>query len=154
MMKKRQGRAATFFCDTSVLVAASDVTHEHHAASRTVVAQATPGIAYCAAHALAELYSTLSGGRYLRVLPLEHVLQIVKRLHTVFTIVDVPAAEYITMLESAVHQQTRGGRIYDALHVHAAVQCDASVIYTWNEKDFRSVVPPELRDRVQTPSTS
>ena len=150
-MTKRRGPPATFFCDTSVLVAASDVAHEHHVASIAVVSRATPEIAYCAAHALAELYSTLSGGRYLRVLSLAQVLQIIKRIHTVFTVVDVPNAAYVTMLESAVHQQTRGGRIYDALHVYAATQCHAAVIYTWNEKDFRSVAPPALQHRIHPP---
>jgi predicted nucleic acid-binding protein len=149
-MTRRTARK-TFLCDTSVLVAASDAAHQHHAQSVAVVSRATPETAFCAAHALAELYSTLSGGRYLRVLPLTQVLQIVKQVQTVFTIVDVSHRDYVSLLESAVLRQIRNGRVYDALHVHAAEQCGADIIYTWNESDVRAVASEEWAERIQTP---
>jgi predicted nucleic acid-binding protein len=149
-----RGRKETFFCDTSVLVAASDAAHQHHVPSQAIIARATPPTAFCAAHALAELYSTLSGGRYLRVLPLDQVLRIVTRVQTIFTIIDVPQKEYMRLLDSAVRLQIRGGRVYDALQIQAATLCDAQVIYTWNDTDFRAVAPPLIAARVRTPASA
>jgi predicted nucleic acid-binding protein len=44
-----------------------------------------------------------------------------------------------------------GGRIHDAVHLRCAQKAGCDRIYTFNVKDFRSLAPAGLADKVSAP---
>lgn len=142
---------STFLCDTSVLVAALDRQHVHHEASVAVVSQATPEIAYCAAHAIVEVYATLTSAVYRNRLREADVSDVLDSIERAFTVVDLTTTEYFALAREGLTRRTQSGQIYDALHIAAAAKVDADVIYTWNLKHFRALVPASLLNRITTP---
>lgn len=50
-------------------------------------------------------------------------------------------------LSRVAEQQVGGGKVYDAVVAHATAQAGASLLLTWNVKDFRAVAPHGLEIR-------
>ena len=144
-------RSGTFLCDTSVLVAASDTAHQHHARSLALVATARPGRAYCAAHTLAELYSTLTATPPPRMRRTTDVLANVDHATEVFTAVPLDTEDYRWVLRHAGITGVRSGQIYDALILRAAERAGVETIYTWNLPHFRRVAWPAVIGRIREP---
>jgi len=138
------------FFDTSVLIAASDATDTRHLSSRSLLAAATPAIAACGAHTLAEVYAVLSrlpGGK--RVRP-QFAGLLVEQIVSRMTVVPLSAEEYAATLATAAQMDLAGGIVFDALLLACARKVNAQRIYTWNEKHFRHVAP-DLADRIVRP---
>lgn len=139
-----------WFVDTSVLIAASDLGHEHFVPSRTLFLHMTPQITCCAAHTLAEIYGVLTRlPKGSRRTPDEAVLildQVRSRTSQIALILD----EYVRTIEFAATRRLTGGIIYDALLLACARQVEAERIYTWNVRHFRSIAP-DLAERIVTP---
>ncbi len=57
-----------------------------------------------------------------------------------------PEAAWACM-QSLATQGPSGGRIYDAVIAHSAYRAGATVLLTWNLKDFLAVAPPGLEIR-------
>lgn len=148
---RKSGGTATFFCDTAVIVAAADAQHVHHPASVRVVGGAEKGRAFCSTHSVAETYAVLTSRAYQDRMRLADVVDVLERLRSVFTVVDIAEGDYFRTIRDAALRETRGGRIYDALHLAAAARVAPDTIYTWNLRDFRALAPPELAERVRTP---
>jgi predicted nucleic acid-binding protein len=141
----------TFLCDTTVLFAASDAGHEHHARSLALVATAAPAISFVAAHSLAELYATLSGVPGPRMRRTDRVLAAVEQAARSFTAVTLEAEDYLWALRHAAGLEHRSGQIYDTLILKCAERADAETIYTWNIGHFRRIAWPEIAARIRTP---
>jgi predicted nucleic acid-binding protein len=143
--------AESAFCDTSVLVAASDGGHPHHAPCIALLGTFERGSAYCALHTYAEVYSVLSGrpGRP-RLRPTD-VDAIVDRLDRVFTPVSLTRREYRETIRASADAGVAGWRLYDALILACAIKSEAGVIYTLNERDFRALAPGEVVARIRRP---
>jgi predicted nucleic acid-binding protein len=142
----------TLFCDTSVLFAASDTVHQHHAASLAVVERATRDTAFCAAHSLAELYATLTATPAPHMRRIGDVLANVEQAAQMFKPVTLTAAEYVWVVRHVAETGARSGQIYDAIILKCAEKADAEVVYTWNPKHFQRVAWPAVAAKIHTPS--
>jgi predicted nucleic acid-binding protein len=139
----------TFF-DTSVLVAAFLGDHVHHQASLRVFAPSTRKDSACSSYTMAEVFAVLSS------LPLKppispdqaglFVVEVYKHL----TLISLDEDEYFETIQDASERGIAGGRVYDALLLRCARKCKAEIIYTWNLKHFRAIVP-DLAKRIQAP---
>lgn len=142
---------ASAFCDTTVLVAASDAGHPHHGPSIALLGSLRRGTAFCALHSYAELYAVLSGlpGRP-RLRPGD-VEAMIARLDRVFTPVALTRREYRDAIRRSAAQGVAGGRLYDALILACGIKSRAETIYTLNQRDFASLAPPEVVPRIRRP---
>jgi predicted nucleic acid-binding protein len=138
------------FLDTSVLVATFYGDHEYHEASIDLYLRFAKNNVCCAAHSLAEVYSTLTGmpGKY-RVSG-DEALLFLGSLRERITVVSLSESDYSKAVEDAAVAGISGGGIYDVLLGRCALKADAESIYTWNVKHFKRLGPP-VADRVKTP---
>ncbi len=143
----------TFCCDTSVLVAASDTAHQHHAASLAVVSTARRDRAFCAAHTLAELYAVLTAAPAPRRRPTADVLANAQHAASVFTPIALNVDDYLWVLRHAGSVGLRSGQVYDALILKAAERAGAATIYTWNLRHCLQSAWPAITGRIRTPPT-
>ncbi len=140
-----------YFLDTSVLVAAFWADHHNHSSSLQLVSSATPSNAFCAAHTLAEVYSTMTRLPVRPAILPEQALLFVKQIRDRFTIVSLTEEEYFAAIEAAAAKGLAKGLIYDALTLAAAAKSKAGRIYTWNLGDFARLAQPRLASRIRTP---
>jgi predicted nucleic acid-binding protein len=129
------------FLDTSILVAACLGDHPDHAASIALFRQCAPATAFCAAHSLAETYSTLT-----RIPPPHRVTaaEATRFLDTVcenLTPVSLESLEYREALRRAAVAGIVGGAIYDFLIAACARKAAAERRYTWNLKHYERFGP-------------
>ncbi|MGE0705734.1 MAG: PIN domain-containing protein [Vicinamibacterales bacterium] len=138
------------FFDTSVLVPVFYGDHEHHDASLAVFVRYAKDDAFCGAHSLAEVYSTLTGmpGKY-RVTGDQAMLfvgTILERLN----VIALSAEEYGAAIETWSKLGITGGTIYDALLASCALKAEVGVIYSWNGRHYRQL-GPEVEGRLRLP---
>ena len=142
------------FFDTSVLVAASESSHPHHAqalpALRRVAKSEDQG--FIGVHSIAETYAALTrlpvqprihpseAGRIIRDNILQH-----------FTLVPAGEAEYLQALAAVQDSGWAGAKIYDALLLACAARSGAARIYTFNLGDCRGLAPADLQARICSP---
>jgi predicted nucleic acid-binding protein len=142
---------ASAFCDTTVLVAASDAGHPHHAPCIALLGSLRRGTAFCALHSYAELYAVLSGmpGRP-RLRPSD-VDSMIARLDRVFTPVALTRREYRAAIGRSAEHGVTGGRLYDALILACGIKSRAAAIYTLNEQDLVGLASPDVAPRIRRP---
>src|ERR1043166_3366488 len=99
-------------------------------------------------HALAEAFSTLTGGRLgFQYVP-DDAAALVREIAAGMNFVQLDAAETIAALEDAQARGVRGGRVHDWLHARAAQKANGAELLTDNFADFTgleggfSVLPP------------
>jgi len=129
------------FLDTSILVAAFLGDHPSHAASMGLFRTCVPATAFCAAHTLAETYSTLT-----RIPPPHRATSVeaIRFLDTVcenLTPVGLEPEEYLDALRQASAAGAVGGSIYDFLIAACARKAAAHRLYTWNLKHYERFGP-------------
>lgn len=122
--------------DTSVLVPVFAADHPHHQASFEVFLRLGRREGCCAAHSLAELYSTLTRmpGRH-RVSG-EHAMLFAGEVRDRLKLITLDENEYYVAIERASSRGVVGGTIYDALVAGCALKARAETIYTWNTRHF------------------
>ncbi|MGA9811377.1 MAG: PIN domain-containing protein [Terriglobales bacterium] len=138
------------FFDTSVLIAAILLQHEHHRPSAAAYLKADKKNACCAAHTLAEIYASLTrmpGGQRMSG---DQALLLLDQIRERLTIITLDEEDYCSAIASAVTQGVVGGTIYDALLAQCALKTNATTIYTWDLHHFR-LLGPEVARRVRTP---
>ncbi len=138
------------FFDTSVLVAAVLEDHPHHQRSFAVFTEAERGVACCAAHSLAEMYSTLTRLPSKDRLRGDEALWALDSVEERMEVVYLSAREYRLAINEAAGSGVVGGRIYDALLAECALKARATRILTWNIAHFQSL-RPEIAAKVRTP---
>jgi predicted nucleic acid-binding protein len=139
----------TFF-DTSVLVAAVSVQHVHHVASLRAYLGTARKHACCAAHSLAEVYSTLTRMPTNQRMEGAQALILLDDIRSRMTVVALDPEEYYSAITEASAEGVIGGTIYDAVIARCALKARATTIYTWNVGNFRRV-GLEIAKRVRTP---
>jgi predicted nucleic acid-binding protein len=88
------------------------------------------------AHAPAETFSTLTGGRLsVRYLP-DDAAAMIRELTQTMNFVDLDAAETLAALDMARQRGVRGGRVHDWLHARAAQKAGVQELLTDNLNDF------------------
>lgn len=126
-----------WFFDTSVLVPVFLDEHVHHEASLKIFLKAEKKQDCCAAHSLAEVYSTLTR------LPGNHrtsgdqAMHFLRDMAERLTFIALRAEEYWATIEEAAGSGVVGGLSYDALLARCAVKAKAETIYTWNLAHFQ-----------------
>jgi predicted nucleic acid-binding protein len=138
------------FFDTSVLVASFLDGHEHYDRSFAVLAHAERKNACCAAHSLAELYSTLTRLPGKLGLSVEQALTALDSVAERLELISLDVSEYRHAIREAASEGVVGGTIYDALLGRCALKAHASKIYTWNVGHFR-MLGSEIAAKVRTP---
>ena len=139
------------FLDTSVLVAAFWGDHPQHQQSVDLLKTCTPASAFCAAHSIAETYSTMTRLPVKPPIPTEQALLFVRELKDRFTVVALAGNEYFLTVERLAENGLAKSYIYDGLIMTAAAKSGADAIYTWDIGHFRLVSPPETVSRIRTP---
>ncbi len=140
------------FPDTPVLVPAFLAALPNHQSSLKLLTLCKPDNAACAAHPLAELYSTLTR------LPAPHRATPEQALHCVETVADrfqpisPDGQTYPDAIRLAAPNGISGGTIYDCLIARCAIQCGAEQIFTWNLRHFEQF-GPEVISRLTSPET-
>ncbi|MGH9545337.1 MAG: type II toxin-antitoxin system VapC family toxin [Terriglobales bacterium] len=138
------------FFDTSVLIAAILLQHEHHQPSAAVFLKADKKNSCCGAHTLAEVYAGLTrmpGGQRMGG---DRALLFLDQIRERLTIIALDEDDYYSAIASAVAQGIAGGTIYDALLGQCALKAHADTIYTWDLNHFR-LLGAEVARRVRTP---
>jgi predicted nucleic acid-binding protein len=139
------------FFDTSVLFAAFLTTHEHHTPSFAAFLKTEKKSSFCAAHTLAELYSTFTRFPGAGRLSGSQVLLFIESIRQRLSVVSLTTEEYDAALEKAANLNIAGGAIYDLLLAQTALKCNARQLLTWNIKHF-TLFGPAVSSRVRTPS--
>jgi predicted nucleic acid-binding protein len=139
-----------WFFDTSVLIPTFLEDHEHHKASLSAFLEADRRSSCCAAHSLAEVYSTLTRLPGRHRLSGEQVLLFLENIRERLTLVTLDPEEYFATAEEAAAAGIVGGAIDDALLAQCALKSRAETIYTWNVKHFQRL-NSEIARRVKTP---
>jgi predicted nucleic acid-binding protein len=124
--------------DTSVLVAAFEVSHPRHTVCLPWLQQAQTEQIHglIATHTLAELYSVLTR------LPVRPRIspELAQRLITEnlerFEVIPLTTEDYQMVLAQMVNLNLTGGGIYDGLIAQAAVKAEANTLLTLNPNHF------------------
>ncbi len=138
------------FLDTSVLVATFYATHEHHESSFNLFLSLDKRTGCTAAHCLTEIYATLTGMPGKDRVTGDEALLFLGNVRDRLTIVALEPEECFDAIDAANGVGVLGGGIYDALIGHSALKVRAQIIYTWNMKHFKRLVP-DVASRVRTP---
>ncbi|MEO7651883.1 MAG: PIN domain-containing protein [Bryobacteraceae bacterium] len=142
--------AVKFGLDTSCLIPLLATWHEHHAETFTAFeSRLRRGHkAIVAIHALVECYSVLTR------LPKPHRLAPEQARELLATTViancdlaGLPPGRSWSVLEDLASRGLGGGIAYDALIAEAVQQAGATVLLTWNVRDFQSAAPRGLEVR-------
>jgi predicted nucleic acid-binding protein len=142
------------YLDTNVLVAASVQDHPHHVQSFDLVKAVKTGTmeGCISTHGLAEFYAVLTRAPFMpRVHPVEVGRILEENILPHFELTALLAEDYKVVLRSCVKAGFIGGVVLDALHLHAAHQAGCDRVYTFNVKDFRSLAPADLADKIVAP---
>lgn len=137
------------FFDTSVLVGFANEDHPTHQSSYECVTRNSEGAAI-SIHSLAEGYSTLTGMRGARRFSPDEAILFLDEFRTRFEVIELGAAEYLATIEACGAIGITGAAVYDALIGRCAVKAEASVLYTWNMRDFLRL-GPRVAGMVRTP---
>lgn len=139
------------FLDTSVFIAAFWGDHPQHEASVALVRQAKPQSAFCAAHTVAEVYSTMTRLPVKPTIPAEQALLFVEQIYERFTVVSLSDKEYLATIRRLAGLGLSRSLIFDGLITTAAAKCKADQVFTWDVSDFTRVCPPAVAGRIRTP---
>ncbi len=127
-----------YLCDTNGLIASACDWHEHHARTHAELQRRAHDRQelVLAAHSLAEIYSVLTRLPWPRRFRGEDALTLIKGNWSNTPTVHLTARETWKAVQTAQRRGVRGGQIYDALIAIAALKAGASVILTWNVRNF------------------
>ncbi len=141
--------------DTSVLVASTMQSHQDHAACRRWVEAAVGGriLLFVSCHSLAEFYRVLTSVKTVRQLSTNQVWRILAdELLKIATVVELTQTDYIDCLSRLASANERGGIVFDAIIVQAALKAHVDKLLTLNDKHFRRIWPNHT-DEVINPLT-
>jgi len=142
------------FFDTSVLVAASALSHPHHVPAFEAFRRVTTGAdeGYIGVHSIAEAFAALTRLPVLpRVHPSEATSIIRDNILKHCTLVPAGKTEYLAALTVMQVRGLSGAKIYDALLLACAARSSAERIYTFNLSDFRALASDDQLNRICAP---
>ena len=139
-----------WFLDSSVLVPALLPDHEHHTRSFVLFAAANPKLAACAAHSLAEVYSTLTKCPGKQRLSAEHAALLIEEIERRCALIWLDGDEYRAAMRRIAKMGIVGGAVYDGLLALCALKAGADHLYTWNVRHF-SLMDEEIQRMVLLP---
>ena len=125
------------FLDTSILIEACLAQSPNFAAADALVKL---GDTVTSAHALAEVYATLSGDPRLKIKP-QDAARMVEDLAQVLHVHALTAQQYLDLIKAAPINGIRGGSVFDAIHAQTARESHCAQIHTLNVRHFKHVAP-------------
>lgn len=128
-----------YFFDTSVLVPAFLDVHVHHEASSKAYLRADKKRDCCAAHSLAEVYSTLTRLPGALRIGGDQAMLFLEDMAQRLTFIALDSEEYWEAMTNAAASGILGGLTYDALLAHCALKAKVETIYTWNLGHFQQL---------------
>ena len=138
------------FFDTSVLVPVFYGDHVHHKASLDLFLGFDKTTGCCAAHSLAEVYSTLTRMPGKHRISGEQAMLFVGSIRERLSIIALSSDEYADALQASSNLGIVGGGIYDAMLAHCAIKARAETIYSWNGRHY-ALCGAEVTRRLSTP---
>jgi predicted nucleic acid-binding protein len=142
------------FFDTTVLVAASAQSHPHFSRARPAFLRVAAGKdkGFMSAHSIAEVYAALTRlPVHPRIHPTEAARIVVENILPCFDVVPITKRDYLAVLKSMGDEGFPGAKIYDALLLRCASNCEPDWVYTFNLADFRQLASPLLQHRICAP---
>lgn len=139
--------------DAPVLLAAMVEGHDDHRRCRRWLARVHAGelTAFVAAHALAEVYATLTRLPVRpRIMPGTARRMVRENIEDVAQIVALSRRNYSLVLDDMAARDLRGAAVYDALAARAAQEADVDRLLTLRVHDFQRAWP-DGGDRIQEP---
>ena len=106
--------------------------------------------AACAAHSLAEVYSTLTRYPGKQRLSAESAALLVQEIERKLSLVWLDGDEYRGAIHRIASMGIVVGAVYDALIAACALKADAQVLYTWNLGHF-ILLGDDVARKVRTP---
>jgi predicted nucleic acid-binding protein len=94
---------------------------------------------WCRPHALAETFSTLTGGRLGFRMDPDDAAKLIAGFADHLRFVELAAEETLAALASAKSLGIRGGRVHDFLHAVAARKAGCTTLLTLNIADFLEI---------------
>ncbi len=125
--------------DTSVLVAATVTDHLHHGVSRPWLEAASAGRIdlFVSCHSLAEFYRVLTSIKSSPQFTTQQVWRILNEKILQFAkIVELTEADYTECLQRLMQAHERGGIVFDAIIVQAALKAKVDHLLTLNDSHF------------------
>lgn len=138
------------FFDTSVLVPVFYGDHAHHRRSLELFISFDKTTGCCAAHTLAEVYSTLTRMPGKHRISGDQAMLFLGSIRERLSIIALDGEEYADALRVSSALGIVGGGIYDAMLAHCAIKARAEKIYSWNERHY-ALCGPEVTRRLRTP---
>jgi predicted nucleic acid-binding protein len=130
----------TALLDTSVVIASLDADEPRHAACDRLLCA---GGHRLYAHALAESFAILTGGRMSRRLGPAAAASLIEDSVLPFVqLIHLSGREVMRVLADAEQRGARGGAIYDLLHLQAARKAGADALVTLDVRDFEALRRP------------
>ncbi len=127
--------------DTSVLIAVFLEDHEHHERSLRAFVATDKKRDCCAAHSLAEVYSTMTRLPGRHRLSGEQVMLFLENIRERLALIALTGDEYHATIKEAAEAGVIGGTIYDALIARCALKAKVDALYTWNTRHFEQFGP-------------
>jgi predicted nucleic acid-binding protein len=143
------------FFDTTILVAASERSHPHHAQAWPAMRRVASGKdrGFMSVHSIAEAYAALTRLPVQpRIHPAEAARIVTENILPHFEIVLITKEDYLEVLTAVGSAGWGGARIYDALLLRCAAKCAADRIYTFNLVDFKQLAPAALQKKICAPA--
>ncbi len=134
-----------YLFDTSILVASLFETHVHFGKTTPWVQALTSGKikGSISCHTQAELYATISLTIHGQILsPASCAELVLDRIGKSLEVIDLSKRDYREAIQRTAKKNLRGGVIYDAFHLQAALKKKIPALVTFNSKDFRRLVDP------------
>lgn len=139
----------TIYLDSSVLVAALVEDEPAHESSLQLL-RAKDLVVWT--HALAETFSTLTGGRLgIRTSPAIATRLIETSVLPRLRLIELSGTDLMEAIRGAEAAGARGGAVYDYLHLTAARKSSVKVLYTLNTRHFE-VLARRGDPRIQSPA--
>jgi len=130
------------FFDTSILIPAFAEAHPNHKECFSILEKVSDKKmeVFTSSHVLLEFYSVFSKlPLKTRISPLEIKEIIEKNIYPNFKIIMLEQRDYKEVISKISSIGLSGGIVYDLFHYIAARKAKASLILTYNEKDFQKV---------------
>ena len=138
------------FFDTTVLIAASEQGHPHHAQARPALLRVVAGKdkGFISHHSIAEVFAALTRLPVQpRIHPVEAARIVTENILRHFEVLSLEKKGYLEVMNTMANGGWTGAKIYDALLLLCAAKCAAERIYTFNLADFRQLAPPASKGK-------
>ena len=143
-----------WYFDTSVLVSAAVAHHPHNTPALAVLEELVSRRhrGYLSAHSLTEVYSVLTRTPFKPPLYPSEAWQIIEDMvlpH--MELVTLTPREYRDVVRHCAVSGWVGGKVDDAVHLRCAQKAECHRIYTFNVRDFQTLAPSGLADKIAAP---